>query len=71
MGGFCLIREKCPNYAAVCREVVVERLCDKGADGEMNERPIVIRRRAGDWERPGAAAWMAQATPFDCLGLLQ
>ena len=69
LGGWCKQRETCEHYQATHRTTYVERLCDMGHDGEMTERQIVVHRPAGDWERPGASAWMAQAGPFDCLWL--
>ena len=53
MGGMCAIRETCPHYHATHRPVVVERLCDKGHDGEMTERAVVIRRPTNDWQPVG------------------
>lgn len=59
LGGWCRQRETCEHYQATHRPVVVERLCDKGHDGEMTERPIVIHRPAGEWA-PMASAQRAQ-----------
>ena len=66
MGGWCNVRESCPDYAAASPDVVpAERLCER--DGKYESRPIRIHKPAGAWERP-AARHMARATPFDCLG---
>jgi len=66
MGGWCGQRETCPNYyLGHGRFIPSERLCDSGADGRIQGRPITLHRPAGEWERmaPGARA----ARPFDGL----
>lgn len=63
MGGWCRVRDNCPNYAAASLDAEpAERLC------EPDERqPIRVHKPAGAWEKR-AAKFMARATPFDCLG---
>lgn len=40
LGGWCRIREACPNYNAMDRRNPAERLCVKGRDGVRRPAPV-------------------------------
>lgn len=46
MGGWCRLRDKCPNYRSDSIAKPAERLCPKGADGVVPELvPVLVRTR--------------------------
>jgi hypothetical protein len=52
MGGWCDRRDTCLHHIAPTnRAKPAERLCDRGADGYIEGRPIRIFRPIGTWER--------------------
>ena len=43
MGGWCSLRERCPQYHAVNRSHPAERLCHPGRDGVLEDwQPMVM-----------------------------
>lgn len=46
MGGWCRMRDKCPNYRADNVAQPAERLCPKGSDGVVpGFVPVLVRTR--------------------------
>ncbi len=67
MGGWCRIREGCPNYAyGEGRFIPAERICDRGSDGKVDGMPLARHRPAGKWERV-VGPYARRAGPFDGL----
>lgn len=50
MGGWCRKRDNCISYRSVSRVYVVERICPKGQDKPLAERPL-----------PGSSVWSKAA----------
>jgi hypothetical protein len=47
MGGWCTLRQACPRYHAQSGVDPVERLCNRGRDGELlQERLLVLKEVA-------------------------
>jgi hypothetical protein len=64
LGGWCRVRDRCERHITDHREHVVERLCDRGDEGQYR---LISIRSVGDWERPMLPSLLRPAEPFDCL----
>lgn len=62
MGGWCAVRARCERHTTDDREVVAERLCERGEEG--NYRLISIKH-VGAWEREAQPTMFRAAEPFD------
>ena len=57
MGGWCGLRDECERHTTDDRARAVERLCEPGMDGILEDAPIRFHRPPGAWEdsAPGAS----------------
>ena len=62
MGGWCTVRDRCERHVTDDREIVAERLCERGEEG--NYRLISIKH-VGAWERDPLPTLFRAAEPFD------